>query len=31
MVSTRFGRGVHVAEVLITELPLDPDAREGTA
>ena len=31
LVSTRFGRGVHVAEVVITELPLDPDAREGTA
>jgi hypothetical protein len=31
LVSSRFGRGVHVAEVVVTELPLEPDAREAAA
>jgi epoxyqueuosine reductase QueG len=31
LVHQRFGRGVHVAEVIITDLPLQPDGQESSA
>jgi hypothetical protein len=29
LVTRRFGRGVYVAEVIVTDLPLEPDGRES--
>jgi hypothetical protein len=31
LVHRRFGRGVHVAEVIVTDLPLQPDGQETSA
>jgi epoxyqueuosine reductase QueG len=31
LVTRRFGRGVHVAEVILTDLPLQPDGREDAS
>jgi hypothetical protein len=31
LVTRRFGRGVYIAEVIVTDLPLQPDGRENVA